>query len=78
MTVELCLRDGKITEAGAGLRMLRAMADAATPVAVEKPSREGELGDRCDTCAINGLTRDPAPVCRAAGHAITRHVTMTP
>ena len=36
MTVELGRRDHKIAEVGAGLRMLRAMADTATPVAVEK------------------------------------------
>ena len=36
MTVDLRRRDHKITEAAAGRRMLRAMADAATPVAVEK------------------------------------------
>ena len=69
MTVEPCRRDHKIAEAGAGLRMLRAMADAPTRRGREA-RREAELGDRCDTCAINGLSRDPAPVWRAAGHAI--------
>jgi hypothetical protein len=67
MTVELGRRDHKIAEAGAGLRMLRAMADTATPVAVEKLAAKPNwaIGAIHARSAAFRATRHPSGVPRA-------------